>query len=56
MLQANILAADLLTLAIRLQVITLGLIQNPHSVHWHKIFEKTTPPTYANCQLFISAF
>jgi len=34
------LAADLFTLAIRLQVITLGLMWNPHSVRWHKIFEK----------------
>lgn len=39
-LQANILAADLFTLAIRLQVITLRLMQNPHSVHWHETFGK----------------
>lgn len=39
-LQANILAADLFTFATRLQVIALGLMQNPHSVHWHKAFGK----------------
>lgn len=39
-LLANILAADLFTFAIRLQVIALGLMQNPHSVHWHETFGK----------------
>lgn len=39
-LQANILAADLFTLAIRLQVITLGLMQNPYSIHWYETFGK----------------
>lgn len=38
--QENILAADLSTLAMRLQVIAPRLVQNPHSVHWRETFGK----------------
>lgn len=57
MLQVNILAADLFTLAIRLQVTILGLMQNPLSVCQHKTFEKQLLPMLtANSSYLLFAF